>query len=194
MNKCLVCETEFKHITRGNRQIYCNKKCSCKAYSRRKRGFQVKTQTCSCVVCGKSFKQKRINNTKYCSGYCKRLGVARAHKGLCIYGPPKKRQGLGYITYQGYKMVSANHPNAKSRSTKTGKGQILEHVLIMSNYLGRPLNKNETVHHKNGIRNDNRPENLELWSVSHPFGQRINDKIKWCIDFLKEYGYEVNKR
>lgn len=61
----------------------------------------------------------------------------------------------------------------------------------MSNHLGRPLRKHERVHHKNGIRNDNRLENLVLWTISHPYGQRLEDKISWAKDFLIEYEYEV---
>jgi hypothetical protein len=61
----------------------------------------------------------------------------------------------------------------------------------MSNYLKRPLLKGETVHHRNGIRDDNRLENLELWSHSHPPGQRVEDKIQWCKEFLEQYGYDV---
>lgn len=42
------------------------------------------------------------------------------------------------------------------------------------------------------VRDDNRIENLELWSTSHPAGQRVSDKIEWCIEFLTDYGYNID--
>jgi len=63
----------------------------------------------------------------------------------------------------------------------------------MEEVLGRPLRTGETVHHKNGVRDDNRPENLELWSTAQPYGQRVADKILYAKEILSLYEPEALK-
>lgn len=72
------------------------------------------------------------------------------------------------------------------KSTK--RGYILEHILIMEAMLGRHLLPGENVHHINGIRGDNRPSNLELWTRPQPNGVRVSDAIKWAEETAKLYG------
>jgi hypothetical protein len=73
-------------------------------------------------------------------------------------------------------------------SQDKNKKTIWQHRYILEKRLNRKLFNHENVHHKNGIRDDNRLENLELWSKSQPAGQRVSDKIEWCKWFLEQYG------
>lgn len=95
--------------------------------------------------------------------------------------------GLGTINHNGYRVLyKPNHPSS------TKNGTILEHRYIISNQLGRPLRDNENVHHINGVRDDNRLENLEIWVISQPSGQKPQDLVRWALEIIELYGKDVN--
>lgn len=111
----------------------------------------------------------QTSGRNFCSYDCKRA--------FAIENPVRQ------ITESGYAKLWVG----KGALGADASGHILEHRLVMQEHLARPLLRHETVHHVNGVRTDNRLENLELWSSSHPSGQRVADKIAWAREILATY-------
>ena len=74
-----------------------------------------------------------------------------------------------------------------------GRDWMLEHRYVMQQHLRRPLSEDETVHHKNNVKTDNRLDNLELWSGKHQRGARVKDLIQYAKEILALYGEDVDK-
>ena len=135
-----------------------------------------------CIQCKEVFYCPGLQSKGYCSMKC----VAIASSGPNGY----KWKGGRFVTFAGYISAYAPwHPRAN------GHKRVMEHILVMEKHLGRRLNPNENIHNKNGIRNDNRIENLELWAKRHPPGQRVNDLLEWVLDnYSKEIRIKLEIR
>jgi len=158
---CKTCGTEFVPGTAT--QGYCCTECKVIA-SRKPR------EVLNCLTCEKPLVIVVGNRTrKFCSRACaltggSRRGITRADLGDSAKGP------------NGYRLVKVG-PIYEGAYRN---GWALEHRVVMEQSLGRSLLPSERVHHRNGQRNDNRIENLELWLVPNkkdPAGQRVEDLL-----------------
>jgi Zn ribbon nucleic-acid-binding protein len=123
-------------------------------------------------VCGR---RKQVKSTT-----CARCGSQKGPKNGYWKGGRSRHQG-GYIIIR-----EKGHPRAAK------SGYVFEHILVMERMLGRYLFPDETVHHRNGVRDDNRPENLELWTRPQPSGIRVEDAVAWAREILRRYGNRQN--
>lgn len=167
---CEVCGTTFDVTTLSRLKKYCSRPCALRAvHARNIRHERVEVP---CVKCGKMFLPRPGSAAKFCSRECN----LTHYKGV---DSPHFRGGR-HVGVGGYIRVL---------SDVSGKYE-LEHRVIMSKALGRPLLDTETVHHINGKRDDNRLENLELRASQHGKGQRVEDLVAHAVDVLTKYAPE----
>lgn len=130
----------------------------------------------ACEWCGKMMEkllrfcsQKEWDQKKYCSRSCVASSHLTGRKGESNFGwkggRMKRKDGYIYVRLP-------NHPNASVG------GYFFEHRHVMEQHLGRYLERSERVHHINGIKDDNRLENLQLFS-SESEHQRFHLDNNW---------------
>lgn len=126
---------------------------------------------CRRGVCAVEGCARLANVRGYCSMHDQRI---RKYREPGPVGPKTRAKGTGCLTPSGY-----------LRITVDGK-PIPEHRHVMESRIGRPIESWETVHHKNGVRSDNRAENLELWIRGHPGGQRVEDMAAFMVEHYRD--------
>jgi len=161
-SECIVCGEKIRTTDsriKSGRGKFCGVKCKAE-WQKGKTPTRIKPKegkNLNCAVCGKqfyAFPGEVKEGRKYCSPGCRYTSEEYKKK---ISGENSRLWKGGRRMCQGYVYIfTPDHPY------RNNAGCVMEHRLTMEKFIGRYLTKNEQVHHKNGIKTDNRIENLEI--------------------------------
>ena len=208
---CRHCQTPFQvggagsgHGGAGANRQYCSPGCKSENLAIRRNN---PSQRRACVICSEPFVTTQLHGQsqrKYCGRACRSVGIKRAMTLTCVgcsdsftvVTRARKSLNRQFCSVTCRDRARPRRPIGALRTEVSGYTSIkvvgprawrLQHTVVMEQNKGRPLYDHENVHHLNGIRDDNRIENLDLWSTSQPSGQRVVDKLAWCQWFLAQY-------
>ena len=172
-------ELRSYHKTFGKDPMYCSLECS--------RVGRTSVKTRACAFCGKTFTTSGVSKSRNatCSETCRqeirKIKLVDARKTKALIEP------VPYPARHGYLRLTVPDPEGK-------KGRnVLEHRRVMEQHIGRRLTSKESVHHINGIKTDNRIENLELFDSRHGPGQRVVDQVAFAKQILADYAEIAEK-
>lgn len=152
---CPNCSMEFNQKRSGRISECCSRRCAGSLKSKRK-GIRVECAQCQrslVVSIGRLVKKKN----SFCSVPCQ--------KTFFKTNPPRKAEGFWYEN--GYRVLWLGNGRFKK-----------EHIHVMERKIGRPLRRDEVVHHVNRVRDDNRLENLQLMTRSEHTSIHRKDEVK----------------
>ena len=174
-------------------------------------GAKIKTEGCSVSGCCEPHACKGFCRSHYARW--KRTGSPLVRIARCsVEGCERKHCGHGLCALhlrrkKNNRAMNAPVPNTKRvtsieemRWKRQHQGYMVgwkdgrthfQHRVVWEQHHGRALRPFENIHHINGIRDDNRIENLELWTKAQPCGQRPEDLVEWVIN---NYPDLVSKR
>ena len=173
--ECQKCGQGFIPTRKG--QKYCGPRCYKNAkknrYNHRHPEKIRSEKSIKCEYCGNEFypRKGQKNRQKYCSPRCANLS-RKTFLSIpeCLEEASRKLdKNIGYV-----RVYCPMHPKANTW------GYVYEHRLIVEGILGRYLETWEHVHHCNGKRWDNRPENLEVLSASEHGKRTATDPKQAC--------------
>lgn len=155
---CEVCKQPFE------RKYKTQKACSVECGNKLKRT----DRDVVCKACGETFERPHGKTQEYCSRSCAQRGRIRT-------GQQAYPEGATTLHTSGYILE------------KQDGEWVMQHRLVMERFLGRKLLPNERVHHRNGKRDDNRKQNLEVWTIrgngkKDPAGIRVRDALESVLE------------
>lgn len=136
---------------------------------------------CAVEGCGKA-----VHAHGYCPTHLRRWRMYGDPLGTGTRKPAKTVEDLRFEAYHGVPGGTTDKAGYRYRTGARGVRHG-EHRLVMEYHIGRPLLPEETPHHRNGDRSDNKIGNLELWSSKQPAGQRVADKLAYAREILALY-------